>query len=167
MSNTEYFDVVNADDQVVDRLPRSEVHRRRLFHRAVHVFVFRSNGLMLIHRRTDDKEEFPSVWTSSASGHVSSGETYDKTAPRELHEELEIIASPQPLRKFSACAATSMEFTWLYSVTSDAAVVPDPAEIAAIEWCEPDEIFHRLQAAPHTFSPAFRVLFNWYFRQQR
>ncbi|HQX53770.1 MAG TPA: NUDIX domain-containing protein, partial [Planctomycetaceae bacterium] len=29
-----------------------------------------------------------SVWTSSCSGHVSSGEDYDETAPRELLEEL-------------------------------------------------------------------------------
>lgn len=71
----EFFDVVDEEDQVIDQVARSEVHRRKLRHRAVHVFLFRPDACLLIHKRSDTKEEFPSVWTSSCSGHVSAGKT--------------------------------------------------------------------------------------------
>lgn len=156
----ELFDVVDEDDCVLRQLPRSEVHRLKLRHRAVHVFLFRSDGRMLIHLRSDSKVEFPSVWTSSASGHVSAGESYDATAPRELLEELGVRAEPRAVRKFVACEDTCHEFTWLYTADSDSVITPDPGEIAATRWLTPDEIAVELIKSPESFSPAFRLLFS-------
>lgn len=155
----ELFDVVDEDDRVVEQRPRSEVHRRKLRHRAVHVFLFRADGRMLIHLRSDNKVEFPSVWTSSASGHVSAGESYDETAPRELLEELGVRAELRAVRKFGACPETCYEFTWLYTAHSDKEITPDPAEIAATRWLTPNEISAELNESPESFSPAFRLLF--------
>lgn len=160
----EHFDVVDEHDQVLQQLPRSQVHRQQLLHRAVHVFLFRSDGRLLIHRRTDSKEEFPSVWTSSCSGHVSAGDDYDTTAPRELQEELQVsVQSLKLLHKFAACADTSWEFTVLYEGHSDATVTPDPEEIADVRELSLAEIHAWLEQAPEEFSPAFRLLFDWYW----
>ena len=158
----EYFDVVDDTDIIIGQLTRSEVHRRKLLHRAVHVFVFRSNGELLIHKRSDTKEEFPSVWTSSCSGHVSAGEDYDSTAVRELQEELGVESVVERLQKFSACADTSHEFTVLYQCVSDASVTPDPEEIAAVRRLSVDEIQRWMEKSPEDFSPAFCLLFRWY-----
>ena len=157
----EYFDVVDDDDRIVGQLARSEVHRRKLRHRAVHVFLFRTDGCLLIHRRADDKEEFPSVWTSSCSGHVSAGEDYDASAVRELFEELGIESKVERLWKFAACDDTSREFTVLYRCNSDASVTPDPVEITAVQWLTVDAIQHWMLQSPDEFSPAFRLLFGW------
>lgn len=163
----EYFDVVDQNDKVTSRLTRSEVHRRKLLHRAVHVFVFRCDGALLIHKRSATKEEFPSVWTSSCSGHVSAGEDYDGTAVRELQEELGIDSVVQWLQKFSACSDTSNEFTVLYQCVSDAAVTPDPDEITAVQWMSIDEIRHWMERSPEEFSPAFCLLFRWYLQNTK
>ena len=162
----ELFDVVDEHDRVIDILPRSVVHQRKLLHRAIHVFVFRSTGEMLIHKRSASKEEFPSVWTSSCSGHVSAGETYDDSAPRELLEELGINATLQPVQKFPACDDTSFEFTMLYRAASDDVIVPDPQEMTEIRWMMPAEIHRWLQSSPQDFSPAFRVLFTAVYPDQ-
>ncbi|MEZ6127341.1 MAG: NUDIX domain-containing protein [Planctomycetaceae bacterium] len=156
----ELFDVVDEHDRVIDVQPRSEVHRRKLRHRAVHVFLFRSDGRMLIHLRSADKEEFPSVWTSSASGHVSSGEDYADSAVRELREELGIVAPLTRLARFNACPDTSLEFTELFRADSDADVVFDPIEITKVKWLLPKEIRQQISADPNQFSPAFRLLFR-------
>jgi isopentenyl-diphosphate delta-isomerase type 1 len=161
----EFFDVVDTSDKIVDRLARSEVHRQKLLHRAIHVFVFRSDGRLLIHKRSPQKEEFPSVWTSSCSGHVSSGETYDETAPRELLEELGIHASVKPLQKFAACAETSYEFTMLYFASSDEVIHPDPDEMTEVRWMNISEILTWLNDRPADFSTAFEILFRWYVSQ--
>ncbi|MBL8809560.1 MAG: NUDIX domain-containing protein [Planctomycetaceae bacterium] len=160
----EYFDVVNDHDVVLESLPRSEVHHRKLKHRAVHVFVFRPDGRMLIHQRSATKEEFPSVWTSSCSGHVSAGEMYEQSAPRELQEELGISAPLTWLNKFDACADTSWEFTVLFSATTTEQPIPDPGEMTEIRWLQTSEIQGWMTNQPDDFSPAFRVLFKWYLQ---
>ena len=165
-NSEEYFDVVDEDDRFVEQLTRSEVHRRKLRHRAVHVFLFRLDGCLLVHKRSDTKEEFPSVWTSSCSGHVSAGEDYDFTAPRELLEELGIEAAVERLQKFTACDDTSHEFTVLYQSVSDAAVKPDPVEITEIRWLSVDAVQDWINQSPGDFSPAFRLLFGWFFQMR-
>jgi isopentenyl-diphosphate delta-isomerase len=162
----EYFDVVNDRDEVVQQLPRSEVHRQKLKHRAIHVFVFRPDGRMLIHQRSPTKEEFPSVWTSSCSGHVSAGETYEESAPRELQEELGLAAELTWLRKFDACAETSWEFTVLFSAMTNDEPVPDPGEMTDVRWLPVAEIHGWMKARPDEFSPAFQILFRWYLQSQ-
>lgn len=159
-SAEELFDVVDELNRVIDVMPRSEVHRLKLRHRASHIFLFRTDGRMLIHLRAADKEEFPAVWTSSASGHVSSGDDYHESAVRELEEELGIQASLQQLAEFSACPETCNEFTVLYRATSDAEVVADPVEISDTKWLTLQQIDQELAKAPESFSPAFRLLFH-------
>lgn len=156
----ELFDVVDEHNNVIDVKPRSEVHRLKLRHRAAHIFLLRSDGRMLVHLRSPDKEEFPSVWTSSASGHLSSGEGYEESAARELTEELGVTAPLIRLASFDACPDTSNEFTEVFLARSDAEIVADPHEISDVEWLFIDEIAARLQAEPKSFSPAFRLLFD-------
>lgn len=159
----ELFDVVNERDEVLYSLSRSAVHRQQLLHRAVHVFVLDSRGCMLIHQRSPTKEEFPNVWTSSCSGHVSAGETYDQTAPRELQEELGITGVRlERLQKFAACADTSWEFTVLYRTVTDQSLRPDAAEMTAVQWISPAELDTATAAYPDRYSPAFLLLYRWY-----
>ena len=44
----EIFDVVDADDRVIDQQPRSEVHRLGLRHRAIHLLVFNAAGELFL-----------------------------------------------------------------------------------------------------------------------
>ncbi len=158
----EQFDVVDELDRVLEQLPRSVVHSRRLLHRAVHIFVQRSDQRLLIHKRTEDKVEFPGVWTSSASGHVAAGEGYDAAARRELLEELGLDTAVTRLHKFPPSESTCREHTVLYSARTDAEPTPDPREMTAVRWLTPDEITHEISQSPEQFSPAFRLLFAWH-----
>ncbi len=163
----EQFDVVDEHDNVVDVMSRSEVHRRGLRHRAVHIFLFRSSGKMLIHLRHADKEEFPSVWTSSASGHVSAGESYNVSAERELFEELGVHAQLKKFGRFAACRDTSSEFTELFVAESDAELKVDESEITDVRWLSTSAIQAELAETPEKFSPAFRLIFAAYISDQQ
>jgi isopentenyl-diphosphate delta-isomerase type 1 len=163
----ELFDVVDEFDHVIETRPRTVVHQLKLLHRAVHVFLFQPDGQLLIHKRSPAKEEFPSVWTSSCSGHVSAGESYDDSAPRELHEELGITGvTLLPIHKFSACPDTSWEFTTLYTATSSQLPVPDPSEITDLMWLHPAKIAAWMTRSPREFSPAFRLLLSWFLNSR-
>lgn len=163
----ELFDVVDEHDRVIEQLPRSVVHARGLLHRAVSIFVFNSRGELLIHQRSATKDEYPLKFTSSASGHVSAGETYDETAPRELQEELGLTVPVRFLAKFPASTETANEHTALYEAITDETPVPDPGEICGLAWWDIEGLAACVQASPEDFTPPFRVLFEWLLQNTR
>jgi len=162
----EIFDIVDESDRVVGQAPRSVVHKNKLLHRAVHIFVFNSRGDLLLQMRSARKDEYPLCYTSSASGHLSAGETYEAAAPRELQEELGLSGPLEFLNKFPAGPQTSQEHTVLYRTTTDQPPKIDPQEIDAVTFHSLDEIAAMIERQPEKFSPCFVTLFEWY-RVQR
>jgi 16S rRNA (adenine1518-N6/adenine1519-N6)-dimethyltransferase len=162
----EFFDVVDEQDRVLGRAPRSVVHAHRILHRAAHIFLFNLRGQLLLQLRSAHKDEYPLCYTSSASGHLDSGETYDEAAPREMREELGVEVPLERLAKFSASPQTAHEHTVLYRAISDVPPKPDPQEIAGLSFHSLAEITHMLQTTPEKFSPPFVVLFEWYVANQ-
>jgi len=158
----ELFDVCDADDNVIDQQPRHVVHARGLMHRAVSILVFNSRGELLLHRRSASKDEYPSRYTASASGHVTAGDTYDATAERELEEELGLRAPIQFLAKFPASPDSANEHTHLYVAHTDDPPVPDPDEIDYVTFRSLAEIAVMIERDPQEFTPPFQLLFAWY-----
>ncbi len=157
----ELFDVVDDQDQVTGQLPRREVHRRGLRHRAVHLLVVNRAGGVFLHQRSMQKELFPGVWDSSAAGHVGAGEDYDGTARRELEEELGCRPEPPPRRlfKIEAREETGQEFLWVYRVEAEGPFILQADEIERGDWFSVADIDRWRVERPAELAPAF--LFIW------
>lgn len=84
----EFFDVVDEQDEVIDRRPSSECLELGLLHRAIAIFLFDGRDMVYLQRRAPRMKWYPGHWTVSVTGHVSSGETYEQAARREIREEL-------------------------------------------------------------------------------
>ena len=158
----EIFDVVDESDRVIGQAPRSVVHARKLLHRAVHIFVLNPRGELLLQMRSPLKDEYPSCYTSSASGHLGAGESYEEAAPRELREELGLTGPLERLAKFPPGPETSQEHTVLYRHVTSQPVHCDPQEITAVEWLSLDEVAQLIDRQPELFSPCVVTLFRWY-----
>jgi isopentenyl-diphosphate Delta-isomerase len=158
----EFFDLVNARDEVIGRAPRREVHARGLWHRAIHVLVFDAAGRVFLQKRSMRKDLSPGLWDSSCSGHVDSGEDYDHAAQRELGEELGLRLAAPPARWFrvEAVPQTGWEFVWAYQLRHDGPFVHHPDEIEAGEWLTTDELARRLTERPQDYSPAFKLIWS-------
>ncbi len=166
-TDNELLDICDRDDRVIGTATRAEIHQRGLLHRAVHIWVFRPDGCLLIHRRSPQKYEHPLARTSSASGHVDAGESYEAAASRELQEELGLAAPLTWLIKLPASAETALEHTMLYRCATTEQPIPDPEEIESIEWVNVDELARRVEREPGSFTPPFRALIRWYTSEQR
>ncbi|MCA9041795.1 MAG: NUDIX domain-containing protein [Planctomycetaceae bacterium] len=163
----EIFDIVNERDEVIGQAPRSQVHAKKLLHRAVHIFVFNTAGELLMQKRSATKDEYPNCYTSSASGHVSAGETYDETAPRELEEELGLQGNLTRLTKIVGTPENAREHAVLYQLTTEATPIPDPGEIESICFLPLTEIDNQVVDHPEHFTPPFLQLYRWYRQQNQ
>ncbi len=158
----EIFDVVNERDEVIDRKPRSEVHRLGLRHRAVHVLVFNSRGEMFLQKRSMTKDREPGKWDSSASGHVDSGEDYDAAAVREMREEigLAVTRTPERVLRIEACNETDQEFVWVYRCKAEGPFQLNADEIERGGWFAPEAVTRWVAEKPQEFASAFRLVWS-------
>ena len=168
----EIFDIVDAHDRVIGRAERSEVHRRNLLHRAVHVLVFDKRGRLFVQKRSATKDTFPRCYDSSSSGHVGAGESYDACAERELMEELGLGRNEhRPLRrlfKIAACPETGWEFVWVFACRADGAIHLNREEIESGAWMSWEEAIRLIQRSPARCASGFvRILEELLLRGRR
>lgn len=164
--NDELFDVCDEQDNVLRQATRAQVHANSWIHRAVHIWVFRSDGSLLLHRRSATKDTCPLKITSSASGHVDAGEDYYACAVRELQEELGLQAELEELTKLPPGPLTAWEHSMFYRCSTDAEPVPDPEEIAEILCLPLEQWQRRIDQTPLDFAPVFLELWDWYREHQ-
>lgn len=158
----EILEIVNERDEVIGTAARSEIHRRGLLHRAVHIFVFDPEGNIYVQRRAASKDRHPGKLDSSAAGHVDPGESYLQTASRELQEELGIKEQLQEILKVAACPETDNEHVVLFVTTTSGNPVPAPDEIQWGEFISIPDLLVMIHENPHDFVPAFILLWNEY-----
>ncbi|NJK91879.1 MAG: NUDIX domain-containing protein [Blastochloris sp.] len=158
------FDIVNTQDQVIGSAPRSVVHREGHLHRATHVWLYNTQGQLLIQLRAASKDKHPSVWDSSACGHVDSGEDYHRAARRETCEELGLHAAPE-LEEIAYCQDTAQlgqEFVRVYRGHHEGPFLPQPSEVTEVRWIDPAELSSWMQSQPESFAPSFIHLWMKY-----
>jgi isopentenyl-diphosphate delta-isomerase type 1 len=160
--NEEVFDVVDEQDRVIGQAPRSEVHRRGLNHRAVHVLIFNQRGEVFLQKRSMEKDCFPGAWDSSASGHVDRGEDYDACALREVREELgvQLVAMPQRLFRVAACERTGHEFVWVYQCAHEGPFELHPEEIERGGWFTLEAVDRWVATGAGEFASAFLLIWE-------
>jgi 16S rRNA (adenine1518-N6/adenine1519-N6)-dimethyltransferase len=158
------FDIVDEADHVISSALRSVVHRGKHLHRAAHIWLFNTHNDILIQLRSAQKDRHPSVWDSSACGHVDSGEDYLTAAGRECCEELGLRASPH-LHEIAYCQDTlalDYEFVRVYLGRSEGPFQPQVSEVAEVRWIKPVDLSIWMQREPALFAPSFIHLWEKY-----
>jgi isopentenyldiphosphate isomerase len=148
--------IVDEQDVVIGSAPRRQVHAEKLRHRAVHAVVVNGEGQVLLQLRSSKKDSHPGWWDISMGGHVDVGEEYEVSARRELREELGI--APQEVREVTRRAASpesGWEFVRIYHCRWDGPVDYSPAEIDAVRWVDPLDLFRF--GGPSSSDPMWRV----------
>ncbi len=72
-------------------LPRDEVHKKGLWHRAIVVAIINEKNEILLQQRSNKKEKNPGMWDISAAGHISTGQDALSAAAREINEEVNVL----------------------------------------------------------------------------
>lgn len=80
--------LVTTDDKVIGECDKMSAHVKGLLHRAFSIFIFNSNGELLIQRRAFSKYHSGGLWSNSCCSHPRVNEDLLTAAHRRLKEEL-------------------------------------------------------------------------------
>lgn len=72
-------------------LPRDEVHKKGLWHRAIVVAIVNERNEVLLQQRSASKEKNAGMWDISVAGHISTGQDSLSAAAREINEEVNVL----------------------------------------------------------------------------
>ncbi len=133
--------IVDADNHVIDQVPRHEMRSRHLTYRATYILVFNSAQQILVQKRTATKDMYPSYYDVAAGGVVTAGETYDQSAEREAREELGLAGvSLEPHFDFYFEDPQNRLWGRVYSCVFDGELVLQEEEIEACFFVAPGKV---------------------------
>lgn len=163
----ELFDFVDENDKIIGQASRKKVHADKfLIHRSITILVFVDDQLLL-QKRSRTKDTYPFYWTSSCSGHVTSGNSYEETAKRELKEELglkvkgELTFLGKDLIRFPK--ETEMTTTYQYETSDPVSLAKD--EISDLKLYVLDEDFFVKILPRLKITPDLRFVLKKYLKQ--
>lgn len=88
----ELIDVLDENGLLTGEvLPRSEVHKKGLWHRAIVVAIVNEKNEILLQQRSEKKEKNAGMWDISVAGHISAGQDSLSAAAREINEEVSVL----------------------------------------------------------------------------
>ncbi len=162
----EVFDIVDFANRVVGSARRLYIHANSLRHRSVHALVLSSDGKrILLQKRSAYKDSYPLRYTTSVSGHVDRGETYEKALVRETSEEIGLKAAVGDflyLGCIDASERTGWEFARVYVLNSDGPFRFPPEEIDSLDWVSLTDFDADAASNPERYTPAFLEVYGYF-----
>lgn len=162
-------------------LPRDEVHKKGLWHRAIVVAIINENNQILLQQRSVTKEKNAGMWDISVAGHISSGQDALSAAAREINEEVSVLLGYRTeikdfrymycFRKEQKFSETFIErqfydfFVLRTTGVDDKTLYFQTEEVQAVKFVDLTEIQRMIQNHEIVDRPeVYQVLTNYLFR---
>jgi isopentenyldiphosphate isomerase len=159
----EFLDIVNEKDEIIGKAEYSEIYKKKLSHRIVHVLIFNKKGEIALQIRSKNKSFCPGCFSTSAGGHVQSGETYEQGDLRELQEELEIKSLLKLKAKTEYLGKENIKkFLAIYEAKSEGPFNFNKDEIENIIFLPLNEIKNLIKTSPK-FHPELLFILKKYY----
>lgn len=156
--------LVNPSGIEMGTMEKMEAHQKGLLHLAFSIFLFNSNGEMLIHQRAAGKYHSPNLWTNTCCSHPRPGEGFLDATKRRLREEMGMTCEVKEAFSFIYKAEldqglTEHELDFVYSGVSDDEPVPNPEEVQSYRYVSITELDTWLEKSPEEFTAWFKICY--------
>ncbi|VEA65529.1 Isopentenyl-diphosphate Delta-isomerase [Serratia plymuthica] len=157
--------LVDADDNSIGSQTKTRIHQQGLLHRAFSIFIFDSQGRLLLQQRAFSKYHSGGLWTNSCCGHPRWGETTAAAAQRRLQEEMGFSSELQQVSSFIYRSEVpgdliEHEFDHIYVGLFDGEPLGDPAEAHSWLWMDIQQLTDEIKRSPDRFTVWFREIMN-------
>ncbi|MEJ2881214.1 isopentenyl-diphosphate Delta-isomerase [Pedobacter sp. GR22-6] len=162
---TENVILVDTQDKEIGTMPKLEAHLEGLLHRAFSIFIFNSQGELLLQQRALDKYHSGGKWTNTCCSHPRPGEDTLTAANRRLREEMGMNAELSHAFSFTYQAdlldgLTENEFDHVYFGISDDAPVMNPEEVADYKYLDMSALSNDIENCPDDYTAWLKICFN-------
>ncbi len=154
--------IVNASGGAVGTMDKMAAHRSGTLHRAFSVFIFNSQGQLLLQQRALDKYHSGGLWTNTCCSHPRLGERTADAAHRRLQEEMGIDCELIELFQFSyrhefENGLIENEYDHVFMGISDELPLPNPDEVGDFRYIDTDLLQFELLEHPDKYTPWFKI----------
>ncbi len=139
--NQELVVLLDPTGQPIGTMEKDRVHTADTpLHSAFSIFLFDGKGHMLAQQRALSKKTWPGIWSNACCGHPAPDEAHLDAAHRRLREELGLcdieltIALPDFRYRAEHQGIVENEICPVFIGQCHQQVIPNPAEVAAIDW---------------------------------
>lgn len=158
--------LVDEHDSVIGHAEKERCHDGDgLLHRAFSVFLFDTEGRMLVQRRASGKRLWPGYWSNSCCSHPRRGETLAEATRRRLGEELGLTRTVHLGHLFHFVyrarfgeAGSEHELCHVFVGSAELEeVTAAPTEIDGLRLIECEALNRALDETPDRFTPWFKL----------
>jgi isopentenyl-diphosphate delta-isomerase len=149
--------LVDTADMEIGTEEKLHAHQLGLLHRAFSIFVFGSDGSLLLQRRAREKYHSGGLWSNTCCSHPRPGESVRNAARRRLREEMGFDCELRGLLQFTywaefANGLIEHELDHVLFGTWDGVPSPDPREVEDWRWYPAGQLKETLQEHSHDFT---------------
>ena len=155
--------LVNDADEEIGFATKRRCHDGEgLLHRAFSVFLFSSDGEVLLQQRSAEKRLWPGAWSNACCSHPRHGETLEEAVRRRLHEELSLETPVHFLFKFRYHArydtrGAEHELCHVYAGVVMGQLAVNANEIAATTIMPVAKLDHDIETRPERYTPWLKL----------
>lgn len=159
--------LVAENDEVLGLMEKMQAHQNGILHRAFSVFLFNTNGEMLLQKRAAGKYHSPNQWTNACCSHPKSAETYLDGAKRRLFEELGIETNLEEKFHFIYKADVGQnlwehELDHVFTGNFEGEFHLNPEEVSEVRYISMDNLEKEMKNNPDNFTEWFKIILEEY-----
>ncbi len=158
----EYVILVNKNDLPLGTMEKMEAHEKGVLHRAFSVFIFNSEGKMLLQRRALEKYHSPGLWTNTVCSHPRAGEKTLDAVHRRMKEEMGFDCDVEEAFSFVYNANVGdglreHEYDHVFVGVSNSIPKPNPEEVGDWKYMDFNEVLDDIKTNPDNYTEWFKI----------
>ncbi len=164
--------LVDKNDQVLAEMDKVKAHQQGLLHRAFSIFIFNSEGKLLLQQRAQSKYHGGGLWTNTCCSHPQLGENVMDSAKERLLMEMglkcDLIFSHTFIYKVNVeNDLIEHELDHVFIGFQDTHPLINKAEVQAYKWLSIEDIMEDLYQHPDKYTYWFKLAFPQVVRDLR
>ena len=157
--------LVDEQDNQLGLMPKMEAHEKAVLHRAFSVFIFNSDGDLMLQQRAAHKYHSPLLWTNTCCSHQRDGESNIEAGKRRLLEEMGFSTELKEVFSFIYKAPfdnglTEHELDHVMIGYFDGVPEVNPEEVASFKWMSLEAIKEDIVLHPNLYTAWFKIIFK-------